>query len=154
MPSKRIALVGTALVAVGAAFWAGSEIQKAAYRDRCLDLGGGRNPANHPICVIDGATAPLQLGPIVITAREIVGGEMREDPDGQSLVELSIEPNVAAALAGFTKASVGGPLDIKVDGSLVRSVNIVEGVEGERVILSLSKADAQALSQSLGLDSP
>ena len=152
MPSKRIALVGTALTAVGAAFWAGSEIQKAAYLDRCLDLGGGRNPGNHPICVIDGATAPLQLGPIVITEQEVVGGEMREDPGGQSLVELNLKPGVAAALAGFTKASLGGPLDIRVDGSLVRSVNIVEGVEGDRFILPLTKADARSLSQSLGLD--
>ena len=102
--------------------------------------------------MIDGATAPLQLGPIVITAQEVVGGEMREDPDGQSLVELSLEPGVAAALAGFAKASVGGSLDIRVDGSLVRSVNIVEGVEGKRFILPLTKADAQSLSQSLGLD--
>ncbi len=98
------------------------------------------------------ATAPLQLGPIVITAREIVGGEMREDPDGQSLVELSLEPSVAAALKAFTKASVGGPLDIRVDRNLVRTVNIVEGVEGDRFILPLTKADAQSLSQSLGLD--
>ena len=152
MPSKRIALVGTALNAVGAAFWAGSEIQKAAYLDRCLDLGGGRNPGNHPICVIDGATAPLQLGPIMITEQEVVGGEMREDPGGQSLVELSLKPGVSAALAGFTKASLGGPLDIRVDGSLLRSVNIVEGVEGDRLILPLTKADAQSLSQNLGLD--
>ncbi len=152
MLSKRFAVVGTALVTVGAAFWAGSEIQKGVYLDRCLDLGGGRDPGNHPICVIDGATAPLQLGPIVITAREIVGGEMREDADGQSLVELSLEPSVAAALKAFTKASVGGPLDIRVDRNLVRTVNIVEGVEGDRFILPLTKADAQSLSQSLGLD--
>ena len=81
MPSKRITVIGTAVVAIGAAFWAGSEIQKAAYRDRCLDLGGGRNPGDHPICVVEKATAPLQLGPIVITAQEAVGGEMRADLD-------------------------------------------------------------------------
>ena len=151
MPSKRIAVFGTALVAVGAAFWAGSGIQKATYLERCLDLGGGRDPGNHPICVIDSATAPLQLGPIVITAREIVGGEMRDGPNGQYLVGLVLVTGVAAALKAFTKASVGGPLDIRVDRNLVRTVNIVEGLEGDRFILPLTKADAQSLSQSLGL---
>ncbi len=152
MPSKRILVVGTALVAVCAAFWAGSVIQKAAYLDRCLDLGGGRVPGNYPICVIDGTTAPLQLGPIVVTAREIVGGEIREDPNGQPLVELRLVPDIAAALSAFTKASVGGSLDIKVDGSLLRSVNIVEGVEGDRLILPMPKSDAHTLSQRLELD--
>ena len=152
MPSKRVAVIGTALVAVGAAFWAGSEIQEAAYLDRCLDLGGGRNPGDHPICVVERATVPLQLGPIVITAQEVFGGQIRADQDDQALVELRLAPGAAAALTAFTQASVGGTLDIRVDGRLVRSVNIAEGVKGARFILPVSKADAQSLSQSLGLD--
>ena len=152
MPSKRVAVIGTALVAVGAAFWAGSEIQEAAYLDRCLDLGGGRNPGDHPICVVERATAPLQLGPIVITAKEVVGGEMRADLDDRALVELRLAPGAAAALTAFTRVSVGGTLDIRVDGRLIRSVTIAEAVEGDRFALPLARADARSLARSFGLD--
>ncbi|MCT8160024.1 hypothetical protein [Pseudoruegeria sp. SHC-113] len=152
MPLGRKASAAILIAALGAAFWAGAEMQKAAYLDQCLDLGGGRNPGIHPICVVEKATAPLQLGPIVITAQEVVGGEIREDADGQSLVELRLAPDVAAALAAFTKASVGGTLDIRVDGNLVRSVNIAEGIEGDSFVLALGRDEAESLAQGLGLD--
>ncbi|NDR58762.1 MULTISPECIES: hypothetical protein [Aliiruegeria] len=152
MPLGRKASAAILITALAAAFWAGSEMQKAAYLDQCLDLGGGRNPGNHPICVVEKATAPLQLGPIVITARGVVGGEFRDDPDGQTLVELRLATDVAAALAAFTKASVGGTLDIRVDGNLVRSVNIAEGIEGDRFVIALDRDEAESLAQGLGLD--
>lgn len=34
-------------------FFLGSAWQKFSYTDTCLDLGGGQNPGNYPICVID-----------------------------------------------------------------------------------------------------
>ena len=151
MFSTRITLTFAILIVAGIAFWAGSEIQKATYVDQCLDLGGGRNPGNHPICVINASTAPLQLGPILVTAQEVIRGEIREGPDGQSLVELSLKPGAAAALAAFTKESVGGSLDIRVDGNQLRSVNIIEGVEGDQLIIPLTNADAQSLFKNLGL---
>ncbi len=152
MPLGRKASAGIVIPALAAAFWAGSEMQKAAYLDHCLDLGGGQNPGNHPICVVEKAAAPLQLGPIVIAAQGVVGGEMREDPDGQTLVELRLATDVAAALAAFTKASVGGTLDIRVDGNLVRSVNIADGIEGDRFVIALDRDEAESLAQGLGLD--
>jgi hypothetical protein len=152
MPLGRKASAAIAIAALAAAFWAGSELQKAAYLDQCLDLGGGQNPGNHPICVVEKAAAPLQLGPIVIAAQGVVGGEMREDPDGQWLVELRLAPDVAAALAAFTRASVGGTLDIRVDGILVRSVNVAEGIVGDRFVLALARDKAGSLAQGLGLD--
>ena len=39
------ALIGT--------FYAGMRAQAYLYEDLCLDLGGGRNPGNYPICVIE-----------------------------------------------------------------------------------------------------
>ncbi len=39
------ALIGT--------FYAGMRTQAYLYEDLCLDLGGGRNPGNYPICVIE-----------------------------------------------------------------------------------------------------
>ncbi|WP_170111682.1 hypothetical protein [Aliiruegeria haliotis] len=145
-------MIGTVLVAVGAVFWAGSEIQKATYLDRCFDLGGGRNPGDHPICVVERATPPLQLGPIVITAQEVVGGEMRADLDDRALVELRLAPGAAAALTAFTKASVGGTLDIRVNGRLVRSVNIAEGIKGDRFVIAVDMDEAESLAQDLGLN--
>lgn len=34
-------------------FWAGSVFQSMRYEDLCLDLGGGRNPGQYPICVVE-----------------------------------------------------------------------------------------------------
>lgn len=152
MPVERNVWIAVLITAAGAAFWAGIEFQKAVYLDRCLDLGGGRNPGNHPVCVIEREAAPLQLGPIAITAQDVVGGKIRTDLDDQLLVELRLSPQVAAALTEFTRSSVDGTLEIRVDGRLVRSVNVAEGIEGDRFILALSSADAARLAQSLGLE--
>ena len=35
------------------AFYAGMRTQAYLYEDLCLDLGGGKNPGNYPICVIE-----------------------------------------------------------------------------------------------------
>ncbi|MGP4864121.1 MULTISPECIES: hypothetical protein [unclassified Psychrobacter] len=34
------------------AFWLGIKAHEFYYNDICLDLGGGQNPGNHHICVI------------------------------------------------------------------------------------------------------
>ena len=152
MPLGRKASAAIVIAALAAAFWAGSEMQKAAYLDQCLDLGGGQNPGNHPICVVEQSSPSLQLGPVGIPAQGVVGGEIRADPDGQSLVELKLAPDLAATLAAYTKASVGSTLDIRMDGNLVRSVNIAEGMEGDRFVLALDRDEAESLAEGLGLD--
>ncbi|MCU0830617.1 MAG: hypothetical protein MUC58_03700 [Rhizobiaceae bacterium] len=44
----------TLLVTVAvSAFLAGRAWQSFIYDDICLDLGGGREPGGHPICVIE-----------------------------------------------------------------------------------------------------
>ena len=40
---KALLLIGT--------FYAGMRTQAYLYEDLCLDLGGGKNPGNYPICV-------------------------------------------------------------------------------------------------------
>jgi len=47
---KKILLLAGLLIA---AFYAGMRTQAYLYEDLCLDLGGGRNPGNYPICVIE-----------------------------------------------------------------------------------------------------
>ncbi|MDO4696882.1 MAG: hypothetical protein Q4A49_05080 [Neisseria sp.] len=51
MKSLPNTLLKTALLI--AVFYAGMRVQAFLYDDLCLDLGGGRNPENYPICVIE-----------------------------------------------------------------------------------------------------
>lgn len=47
---------GKALLLIAAligAFYAGMRTQAYLYEDLCLDLGGGKNPGNYPICVLE-----------------------------------------------------------------------------------------------------
>jgi len=41
------------IVALIGAFYAGMKVQAFIYEDTCLDLGGGKNPGNYPICVVE-----------------------------------------------------------------------------------------------------
>ncbi len=41
------------IAALIGAFYAGMRTQAYLYEDLCLDLGGGKNPGNDPICVIE-----------------------------------------------------------------------------------------------------
>ena len=47
---KKIFLLASLLIAT---FYAGMRTQAYLYEDLCLDLGGGKNPGNYPICVIE-----------------------------------------------------------------------------------------------------
>lgn len=46
----RLALAAITLAALS--FSAGMAFEKFRYNDLCLDMGGGRNPGNYPICVL------------------------------------------------------------------------------------------------------
>lgn len=52
-PENRLLLLAAIVVALIASFQLGRSFERWRYDDRCLDMGGGRNPGNHPICVID-----------------------------------------------------------------------------------------------------
>ena len=150
MAVKKAAQIGVAVVSLVASFWAGSAFQKSEYADRCLDLGGGRNPGQHPICVIEKHSAALRLGPIGVANKDIVEVAVRYEPGEQALVHLKLRPEIASALTAFTAASVGQNLDIWVDGELVNSVNIAEAVKGDQFILALAKPQAEKLAELLG----
>ena len=47
---KKIFLLAGLLIAT---FYAGMKVQAFIYEDTCLDLGGGKNPGNYSICVIE-----------------------------------------------------------------------------------------------------
>ncbi|WP_169449971.1 hypothetical protein [Photobacterium halotolerans] len=49
---KKVMQVVAALVILLAVFWAGMHFERFRYDDVCVDMGGGRNPGNFPICVI------------------------------------------------------------------------------------------------------
>ncbi len=46
---KKIFLLAGLLIA---AFYVGMKVQAFIYENTCLDLGGGKNPGNYPICVV------------------------------------------------------------------------------------------------------
>ena len=47
-------VVTISVIALVVAFSAGRSFERYLYEDICLDLGGGRNPGEYPICVITG----------------------------------------------------------------------------------------------------
>ena len=53
MKSRRFFKALLLIAALIGTFYAGMRTQAYLYEDLCLDLGGGRNPGNYPICVIE-----------------------------------------------------------------------------------------------------
>ena len=51
LPSAVITLLACAIAII--AFWAGAAWQRFDYLDKCTSSGGGANPGNHPICLIE-----------------------------------------------------------------------------------------------------
>lgn len=47
----KMLIVFAVLILTG--FLAGIMFERARYLDLCLDMGGGQNPGNHPVCVIE-----------------------------------------------------------------------------------------------------
>ena len=50
---KALLLIAALIAALIGAFYAGMRTQAYLYEDLCLDLGGGKNPGNYPICVLE-----------------------------------------------------------------------------------------------------
>ena len=53
MKNRRFFKALLLIAALIGAFYAGMKVQAFIYEDTCLDLGGGKNPGNYPICVIE-----------------------------------------------------------------------------------------------------
>ncbi|UTM59112.1 hypothetical protein L4174_020585 [Photobacterium sp. CCB-ST2H9] len=49
---KTILKVVALVLLVAAGFVAGVAFERFRYEDVCLDMGGGQNPGDYPICVI------------------------------------------------------------------------------------------------------
>ncbi|QUJ70072.1 hypothetical protein KDD30_18140 (plasmid) [Photobacterium sp. GJ3] len=49
---KFLMKVVVVLLLMAASFWAGMQVERLRYEDVCLDMGGGKNPGDYPICVI------------------------------------------------------------------------------------------------------
>lgn len=142
-------VIAAITVAVAMSFWAGSEFRQAQIDDRCLDLGGGRNPGQYPICVVEMQNTALWLGPIRVTQNDVVELELQRGVDGQSQVRLELTAEIASPLAAFTEQSIGKNLDIRIGGQLVNSVHIADAIQGTNFILALSKTQAEKLEKLL-----
>ena len=144
--TKNYLLIVAAVVVIAAmSFWAGLNFQKAQYNDVCLDLGGGQNPGQHPICVVEQQNAALWLGPIRVTQNDVVELDLQRGEDGQSQIRLELTPEIASPLAAFTEQSIGKNMDIRIGGQLVNSVQIAGAIQGGNFILALSDAQAETL---------
>ena len=149
MTKKNLLIVAAAIVIGSMSFWAGLNFQKAQYNDVCLDLGGGRNPGQRPICVVEQQNAALWLGPIRITQNDVIELEIQRGEDGQSMVRLELTPEIASPLAAFTEQSIGKNMDIRIGGQLVNSVQIAGAIQGTSFILALSDGQAEKLKTLL-----
>ena len=149
MTKKNWTAVAAITVAVVVSFWAGSEFQKALYDDRCLDLGGGQNPGQYPICVVEQQDAALWLGPIRVTQNDVVEFELQRGTGGRPLVRLKLKPEIARLLTAFTEKSIGQNLDLRISGQLVNSVHIADAIQGPSFILALSEAQSEDLAKRL-----
>ena len=149
MTRNNMTVIAAVTVAAAMSFWAGSEFRKAQYDDVCLDLGGGRNPGQYPICVVELQEAALWLGPIRVIQNDVVELELQRGADGQSLVRLKLKPEIASLLTAFTARSIGQNLDIRISGQLVNSVHIAHAIQGPSFILALSEAQSEDLAKRL-----
>ena len=149
MTRNNMTVIAAVTLAAAMSFWAGSEFRKAQYDDVCLDLGGGRNPGQYPICVVEQQNAALWLGPIRVTQNDVVELDLQRGEDGQSQIRLELTPEIASPLAAFTEQSIGKNLDIRIGGQLVNSVHIADAIRGTNFILALSKTQAEKLEKLL-----
>ena len=53
LTDMRLTFILSLVVVATLSFMAGQGYQRLLYEDICLDMGGGHNPGNHPICVIE-----------------------------------------------------------------------------------------------------
>ncbi len=149
MTRNNLTVIAAVTLAAAMSFWAGSEFRKAQYDDACLDLGGGRNPGQYPICVVEQQNAALWLGPIRVTQNDVVELDLQRGENGQSQIRLELTPEIASPLAAFTEQSIGQKLDIRIGGQLVNSVHIADAIQGTNFILALSKTQAEKLEKLL-----
>ncbi|WP_299423276.1 hypothetical protein [uncultured Shimia sp.] len=130
-------------------FWAGSTYRDMIYSDACLDIGGGREPGGHQICVLVAGSTPLRLGPILIMPEYVATADVEVVADGDALLNLGLNKDVAAALAAYTENAIGKPLDIVVGGQLVNSVEVREAVTGTQISLAMPAGLAEKVLKDL-----
>jgi preprotein translocase subunit SecD len=129
----------------GALVWTGTKIQSYLYEDQCLDLGGGRNPGNFPICVVVQNDPNFLIGPIAITTNDIVSIKPGALSSGNRIVHLELKKEIAAALSGFTRHSIGQPMTMKIYGKTISSPIIREAIETSNYSIALPEPTAKDL---------
>ena len=55
--THKVLFILAVCIAALMGFWAGTVWYQFNYLDRCLDAGGGANPGNYPICIIEKLSA-------------------------------------------------------------------------------------------------
>lgn len=140
---KNIVLVGSVLGVSILSFWGGTIYQSATYLERCLDAGGGQNPGDHPLCVIEKLANELRLGPIQLSSKNVVTAFEEKSATGQTQVHLELNPATAAALAGYTTRSIGKEIEVALGGRVLKTIRIAEPVSGTMIVLAATQPEAQ-----------
>ncbi len=138
-----------AILAAGAlVFWAGMQFQQLRYDDICLDIGGGSNPGGYPICVVEQSRAGFSIGPVRITADDVIEISRRDDRGPTSELTIRFTERARKSLQRFTEKHVGQDLDLLLNGRVLRSVRIAEPLSVESMsIPAISDGDAEAIIQ-------
>ncbi|KAF1023530.1 MAG: hypothetical protein GAK30_00481 [Paracidovorax wautersii] len=141
---------GLALMAAVLAFWAGMQFQKAHDYDRCLDLGGGPQPGQHPLCVIPPSIETgLWIGPLQIRADDVVAVERSDATPAAPQLSITLDETAAFLLEEYTRRHLGHDLAVRVNGRVIRQVRIAQALGGSFVLPDLAVQDADVLQQML-----
>ena len=145
---RRPAILAAAALAVAAAFLSGRQLARWEALDACLDAGGG---IEGPLCAVAVPGPPgLHLGPIRLSAADILEMERAATGNGLVRVTLRLAPEAAAALAGYTGAMRGRDLILAMDGVRTSGVRIVAPITGGRVTMAMALAQADELEAMAG----
>lgn len=89
------------------------------------------------------------IGGEAFTQAEILDARGVPEADGSAAVRITLDPAASGRLATITRAHIGKPLAVTLDGAVVATPTVMEPIEtGELVIsaaVTLAEADALAL---------
>lgn len=147
---KKNLMGGLQVLAVAAlAFGAGMQFQKIRYDDICLDMGGGSNPGNHPICVMERSDGGFWIGPVRITPASVIAIDRSDASSSTSQISIKLNEPAAQALREYTERHVGQDLEVRVDGGVIRRVRIAEAIGAAFTLPDLSPEDATTILRML-----
>ncbi|MFD3190910.1 hypothetical protein ACFMPD_11625 [Sedimentitalea sp. HM32M-2] len=136
----------TGLALIGAAFGGGMALQSYFYQDACLDMGGGQNPGNHPICVVVKQPDWITIGPLTLKPDQAKEVSVTTVSEGTSAVTLKISALATHAITGLLTAARGQEISVSVGETVVSEVIVQEAISNSTLVFIMSNEDASRLA--------